>query len=127
MSDQVIAFDADRYNQLINALTTVIEGLQKTTTAGSVPLSRDVKLQPDGQTWEPAVDLVAAGAQFFTLKYQSVTNGLLPQLTALRDGLIQAKSIFQDTEDLATISRADFVKDFPALNISTPNRPGDPW
>ena len=127
MSEQVIVFDADQYNQLINALTTVIDGLLETTRTGSVPLQQDVKLQPDGQTWAPAAELLAAGGDFFARKYQSVTEGMLPRLTALRDSLVQARSIFQDTEDLATISRADFVQDFPELNVPTPNRLDDPW
>jgi hypothetical protein len=127
MADQVIVFDAGQYNAVINALTTVIEGLQNITTTRAVPLSVNMKLQPDGQTWDPAVELVAAGAEFLAKKHQSIANGMLPRLTTLRDGLIAAKSIFQDTEDLATVSRADFVKDFPDLNVPTPNRLGDAW
>ena len=127
MATQPIAFDTTAYDQLIKALTGLITDLQSATDAGAMPLSGDVLLQPDGQTWAPASDLVAAGRSFFGRKFVAVDQGLLPMLTNLRDGLVQARSIFQDTEDLATISRADFMQQFPELGLATPNRLNDPW
>ena len=113
MADQQIAFDTDEYDQLIRALTSLIGSLETVTDAGPLPLNSSVLLQPDGQTWQSAAALVAAGRSFFGLTFDSVDAGLLPQLTQLRDGLVQARSIFQDTEDLVTVSRADFMQQFP--------------
>jgi hypothetical protein len=127
MPEDRIGFDSEDYELLITQLGTVINELTSITGSGPVPLSEKVKLQPDGQTWSPAVELVSAGEEFFGRKHAAVHTGLVPRLTNLRDGLIQARSVFQDVEDLATSSRADFVKDFPALDTATPVRLNEPW
>ena len=126
MAEKQITFDSGQFDQVITALTTVIDGLTAGTTTGSVPLSRDVRLQPDGQNWTPAIDLVAAGKTYFTNLNNNVVS-MLPYLTSVRDAMISAKSIFQDTEDLATMSRADFVRAFPALDTAAPARLPQPW
>ncbi len=123
MSDPAIVFDADQYNLLITTLTTVIDGLQE-TTVGPVALQENVKLQPEGQTWSPAVELVAAGTTFFSQKHASVTTRTLPRLTALRDSLLEARTIFPNLDDFTAISRVDFVGAFPDLDLPTSNRAG---
>ena len=107
-----IAFSSDQYDQLITHIGTLVTDLQKLTTSGPAPLSANLLLQPDGQTWAPAADLVAAGKAFFEPERSLLDDTILPQLTTLQQGLIAAKSIFSNAEDLALASSADFLKEF---------------
>jgi hypothetical protein len=107
-----IVFGSDQYDKLITHVGSLITDLQNLTSTGPAPLSANLLLQPDGQTWQPAVDLVAAGKAFFEPERALLTDTILPQLTTLQHGLSAARSIFSNAEDLATASSAEFLKEF---------------
>lgn len=113
MADQPIAFSSDQYDGLITQLGTLITNLQKVETTGTVLFNDDVRLQPKGQTWGPAMSLVVAGQSFFQAAHSVMDRALLPELVELHQGLFNAKSLFQNAEDLALISSADFISEFP--------------
>ncbi|WP_235488917.1 hypothetical protein, partial [Frankia sp. AvcI1] len=101
-----IEFDSAKYDQLIGQLGGTLQEFTD-GAAGPLPLTADVQLQPAGQTWAPAVDLVGAGTSLFGMI--SETNDFLVNgVTDLRAALAQGRSIFNDTEDLATVTAEQF-------------------
>ncbi|MGF7234583.1 MAG: hypothetical protein ACQSGP_06455 [Frankia sp.] len=101
-----IQFDSAKYDQLIAQLDPTLQELAE-GAAGPLPLTADVQLQPTGQTWQPAIDLVAAGTGLFGL-ISGTNDSATSSLTSLRTALIQGRSIFNDVEDLATVTAARF-------------------
>ncbi|WP_261567483.1 hypothetical protein [Frankia gtarii] len=102
----VIGFDSTKYDQLIAQVGKILQDFTD-GAAGPLPLNGDLQLQPAGQSWQPAADLVAAGkARFGEMGKRN--DDLSGSLTDLQAALVQARSIFNDTEDLAAVSVEEF-------------------
>ncbi|KJE20392.1 hypothetical protein FF36_05291 [Frankia torreyi] len=101
-----IRFDSGKYDQLITQLGAALKELGD-GAAGPLALTADVQLQPSGQTWQPAVDLVGAGTALFGLISEN-NDSLKTGLGDLSTALAQGRSIFNDVEDLAAATAGQF-------------------
>lgn len=104
-----IRADDATYQQVVAWLDAMIEALRQAGT-GPLPLTADVQLQPTGQTWQPAADLVAAGRESLGTLSTSIGGGidagtggtgLLAILTNLRAGLGMTRGILDGVEERA--------------------------
>ena len=122
-----IVFNADQYSRLITELVELSNSLSSAVTSGSTPLSPDVRLQPDTQIWQPAIDLVTAGKGFFSHQFASVNDVLLPELTNLCEGMARAKASMEAAGDLAAMMAGDFNAQLPHLSARIPADTDASW
>jgi len=113
-------FDAAEYDRLVTAVGNLITELRKDQPgAAGTPPPPDGNwlLQPDGQAWRTAIDLVNAGKTFGNhLSAHAVT--LLSRLEGLFDGFCSARTVFCRVNDLAAYSAESFGSEYPALRPS---------
>jgi hypothetical protein len=101
-----LRFDSAKYDQLISQVDATLQELGEGAN-GPLSLSGDARLQPAGQTWQRAIDLVTAGSGLFGL-ISGENDSAVSQMTNLRTGLAQGRSIFSNVEDLTTVTAAQF-------------------
>jgi hypothetical protein len=113
-----IAFDATEYDKLLTVMGALINDMSDSPTrdggVGPAPLDGGLLLQPDGQTWQPAVDLVSAGQAFGDTVHTNTTT-LLHELEAFHDALCAARGVFSKAGDLARLSAESFRSDYPMM------------
>jgi hypothetical protein len=115
--EATIAFDAADYDRLIGTVRDLINDLGDYDRGAGGTLSTpdgNWLLQPDGQVWDAAVDLVDAGKTFGNLLGAHATT-LLSRLETFFDALCSARAIFSKVSDLAACSAESFVSEFPQL------------
>jgi hypothetical protein len=120
VGEATIAFSAADYDRLITMLRDLINELgdHHEGAAGTLfPPDGNWLLQPDGQVWDPAVTLVAAGKTFGNLLGAHTTT-LLSRLEAFFDALCSARAVFSKAADLATYSAESFGSEYPQLRPS---------
>jgi hypothetical protein len=101
-----IKFSADTYNRLISELGTLVDGLHEAET-GHFPLTADVQVQPAGQVWQPAADLVAAAQKQLGAMHQW-NSSTADAVTGLSTALTRAKAVLRNVDDLATLAVQKF-------------------
>lgn len=113
--DPNVKFDEGQYNQLINVIADVEAGVFNSVIMGDVYLGSVLKLQPSGQKWPPAVDLVKWGSDFGG-SVDTQTTSLGDSLSSFHDALEEAKAVFKNTDDLAAYDATKFTSEYPGFN-----------
>ncbi|MFI7672973.1 hypothetical protein [Actinophytocola sp. NPDC049390] len=113
--DPNVKFDEGQYNQLINVIADMEAGVFNSVVMGDVYLGSELKLQPSGQTWQPAVDLVSRGSNFGG-SVDTQTTSLGDSLSSFHDALEDAKAVFKNTDDLAAYDATKFTTEYPGFN-----------
>jgi hypothetical protein len=113
--DPNVKFDEGQYNQLINVIADVEAGAFNSVVMGDVYLGTELKLQPSGQTWQPAVDLVGRGSTFGG-SVDTQTTSLGDSLATFHDALEDAKAVFKNTDDLAAYDATKFTTEYPGFS-----------
>ncbi|MFT7841741.1 hypothetical protein Q5530_36870 [Saccharothrix sp. BKS2] len=109
-------FDEAKYNKLIAVIEELEDGLvHHATQSDTVPLDTDFQVQPDGQGWQAATNLVSKGKGFGGSVDQQ-NESLRQGLVKFRNALVAARGIFKDTDDLATYDIGRFVAEYPDFN-----------
>ncbi|MFC4852604.1 hypothetical protein [Actinophytocola glycyrrhizae] len=117
--DPNVKFDEGQYNQLINVIADVEAGVFDSVVMGDVYLGTELKLQPSGQKWPPAVDLVNKGSGFGgSVDTQNTSLG--DSLSSFHDALEEAKAVFKNTDDLAAYDATKFTTEYPGFNGGLP-------
>jgi hypothetical protein len=112
-----IAFDAADYDRLIAMVRNLINDLGDHDRGAAGRLSGpdgSWLLQPDGQVWAPAANLVEAGKTFGNVLEDHAATSL-SRLEALFDALCSARAIFSNIADLAAYSAESFGSQYPQL------------
>jgi hypothetical protein len=115
--EPTVAFNAADYDRLIGAVRDLINHLgdHVPNAAGTLsPPDGNWLLQPDGQVWETAANLVDAGKSFGS-RLQADATTLLSRLQVLYDALCSVRAVFSDVGDLATCTAKSFASEFPQL------------
>lgn len=113
--DPNIKFDEAQYTQLMGVIAQVSTSLDDATSIDVTYLDAELKLQPSGQTWEPAVNLVTRGGRFGGSVDTETTN-LAKTLSTFHTALESAKEVFKETDDLAAYDATRFSSDYPGFN-----------
>jgi len=113
--DPNIKFDEAQYLQLIGVIAEVNRTLDDATSIDVTYLDAELHLQPTGQTWEPAVNLVTRGGRFGGSVDTESTN-LAKTLSTFHTALEQAKEVFKETDDLAAYDATRFSSEYPGFN-----------
>jgi hypothetical protein len=113
--DPNIKFDEAQYSTLIGVIAEVSRTLDDATSIDVVYLDAELHLQPTGQTWEPAVNLVTRGGRFGGSVDTESTN-LAKTLSTFHTALEQAKEVFKETDDLAAYDATRFTSEYPGFN-----------
>jgi hypothetical protein len=127
VGEKTIAFSAADYDQLVAVVRDMVNDLggndagARYSTNGSCDTFASADdgrwlLQPDGQAWQPAADVVEAGKAFGNV-LGAHAAALLSQLEALFDGLCSARAIFSRVDDLAACSAESFASGHPQLRL----------
>jgi hypothetical protein len=117
--DPNIKFDEAQYNQLIGVIAGVQGTLDDATSIDVTYLDAELRLQPNGQTWEYATNLVTRGGRFGASVDTESTN-LEKSLKSFHAALEQAKEVFKETDDLAAYDATRFSTDYPGFGSSGP-------
>jgi hypothetical protein len=120
VGEPTIAFSAADYDGLITLVRDLINDLGAYDRGGAGtlgPPDGDWMLQPDGQVWDTAANLVEAGKTFGNV-LGAHAIALLSQLEALFDALCSARAIFSKVSDLAAYSAVSFGSEYPGLRPS---------
>ncbi len=123
VGEPTISFNAADYDGLIATVRDLVNELgdYDRGAAGTLsPPDGNWLLQPDGQVWDTAANLVEAGKTFGGV-LGAHADALLTRLEALLDALCSARAIFSRVDDLAACSAGSFGSEYPQLRPS-----GDP-
>lgn len=120
--DPNLKFDEAQYGQLINVIGEVKTSLNKAGYIDVTFLDAELKLQPTGQTWEPAVNLVTRGGTFGG-SVDTENASLEKTLSTFHSALEQAKEVFKETDDLAAYDATTFTTEYPGFG-GTGGMPG---
>lgn len=123
----VVAFDAATFDRLITFMTECKKELDEAFLSpyNEVPLTGELKtyLKPGSPDWDAASGLLESAGTFGTNAYAKI-DALSREWGKYIHALIDAKAVFEKSNDLATLSASDFVSRFPGLAPAVALPPG---
>jgi hypothetical protein len=117
MAESTIAFNAADYDALITMMRDLLndlDGGDQDAACTLPPPGADWFIQPAGQEWVVAANLVEAGKTFGGV-LAARSEALWGELDAFFEGLCSARAIFSKVSDLAAYSAAAFSSEYPQL------------
>lgn len=123
-SGKITQFDKAHYEQLINFLRSIDDGVN--TDPMALGTSADLKLdnslatrlKPGSQNWDIAKNLATQAGVFGNSAHQRYTS-VEEDLRAFAKALKDAEGVFEDTDDLATYDAGKFSQEHPDVGGST--------
>jgi hypothetical protein len=113
--DPNVKFDEAAFNQLIAVVGGVRDTIGKATRDDVTYLDAELLVQPNNQTWDPAVKLVQRGG-IFGGSVDTENTSLEKTLKTFHESLQLAKEVFKETDDLAAYDATRFTTAYPGFN-----------
>lgn len=119
----ITSFDKAHYDQLINYLNSVDDGINRDPIAlgPSSDLKLDstlgTRLKPGSQNWDVAKNFMTRAGAFGNSAYTRYT-GVEQDIRTFVNSLKNAEGVFEDTDDLTQYDASRFTQDYPDVGGS---------
>lgn len=116
--EKQVTFDSGQYDKLVKEVVAKEEALftQFLAPSGGVRLAPDLdSMVKIGSTEWPKVAAVTGQLKALGESAQKMNDGMSQDWQSFTDAAVEAKKVFEDTDDLAQYESSKFTSEFPDL------------